>query len=75
MSDCGSPAIYSVRIDGVVEPSLFGDFTVTHDGGETMISTRLPDQAALHGLLDRIRDLGLCLVSLRRAPLDDDPTS
>ena len=39
---------------------------VTTNGGETVISGQLADQAALHGLLTRVRDLGLCLISVRR---------
>ena len=36
------------------------------DRGETIATGHLPDQAALHGVLERIRDLGLELLSLRR---------
>ena len=35
-------------------------------GGETMIAGEVADQAALHGLLTRVRDLGLTLVSVLR---------
>ena len=33
---------------------------------QTVISGRLPDQPALHGVLAKIRDLGVCLISVRR---------
>ncbi len=36
--------------------------------GDSILSGSLPDQAALHGVLARIRDLNLTLVSIRRLP-------
>lgn len=38
------------------------------DDGTTVISGEVVDQAALHGLLQKVRDLGLPLVSLRQVP-------
>jgi hypothetical protein len=38
---------------------------------ETLISGSLPDQAALHGLLERIRDLNLTLISVARGEPPD----
>lgn len=41
--------------------------SISHEGEDvTVIAGSIPDQAALHGLLVRIRDLGLTLLSLRR---------
>jgi hypothetical protein len=44
-----------------------GNLTITHDkAGSTCLTGGIPDQAALHGILVQIRNLGLTLVSLRR---------
>ncbi len=71
MTGCGSSARYEIRVGGVLDPSWFPGMEVEVDRGQTVITGRLADQSALHGLLDRIRDLGLCLISLRRQRLDD----
>jgi hypothetical protein len=43
----------------------FAGLKLTHlEGGETLISGVLPDQAALHGVLGRIRDLNITLISV-----------
>jgi hypothetical protein len=65
-TDAGSPAHYEIRIDGVLDPAWFEGFEVRSDGMHTTISGLLVDQAALHGLLTRIRDLGVCLISVQR---------
>lgn len=51
----------------------FAGLKLTHlPGNETLLSGSLPDQAALHGLLVRIRDLNLKLISVScRAPSSD----
>lgn len=66
MTGCGRSAHYEVRVDGVLDASWFTGLDVTTERGQTIMSGWLADQSALHGLLDRIRDLGLCLVSVRR---------
>ena len=46
----------------------FDEFHITHrDDGTTLLVGSVADQAALHGLLARIRDLGLTLLSVIRA--------
>jgi hypothetical protein len=44
-------------------------------GGPTVLRGPVADQAALHGLLNGIRDLGLSLISVHRAAPDVDPSS
>ena len=61
-------ATYVIRIKGHLNSqwaAWFGAAAVTlQDDGDTLITCRDLDQAALHGLLTRIRDLGLPLVSV-----------
>jgi hypothetical protein len=62
-------AHYKIRVDGVLDSqwaAWFDGLQVSDDGEETVISGPLADQPALHGLLAKIRDLGLCLISVRR---------
>ena len=71
MSSPGLPAYYEIRVDGVLDhrwAAWFGGLHVETDGTQTVISGLLTDQPALHGLLVKIRDLGLCLISVRRLP-------
>jgi hypothetical protein len=61
---------YEIRINGHLAPSwseAFDGMQLTQTrGGETLITGRVADQAALHGLLARIRDLNLALISVTR---------
>jgi hypothetical protein len=61
---------YEIRIKGHLTPSWSAMFdgmqlNLTQDG-ETILSGAVKDQSALHGLLARIRDLNLILISLNR---------
>jgi len=64
------PAIYEIRVKGNLDPvwaDWFDGFTVTRQANdETMLTGPVPDQPALHGLLAKIRDLGLPLLVVRR---------
>ncbi len=59
---------YEIRIQGHLEPrwaSWFDGLTLTQDpDGTTVIRGEVADQAALHGLIQKVRDLGLPLVSV-----------
>jgi hypothetical protein len=61
---------YEIKIQGRLDPRWSGWFAglciTPLENGETLIAGVLPDQAALHGLLERIRDLNLTLISLNR---------
>ena len=60
---------YEIRVEGDVSEgwaAWFGAARVAAEGGESVITTAIADQSALHGVLNRIRDLGLCLISVRR---------
>ena len=60
---------YEIRVKGILDErwtAWFEDLQVSGDGEETVISGPVADQAALHGLLTKVRDLGLFLVSVRQ---------
>jgi hypothetical protein len=44
----------------------FDGLQIRGQGDQTVICGEVADQAALHGLLTKVRDLGLCLISVRR---------
>jgi len=67
------PEYYEIKIGGHLDPrwsDWFAGLTLTHlEGDETLLSGVLPDQPALHGLLERIRDFNLTLISVTRCGL------
>ena len=68
--DPGQPMNYQIRVRGHLSSewtSWFGGLTVTlEDSGDTLLTGPVADQAALHGLLRKVRDLGMPLVSVNR---------
>ena len=65
-----SPARYQIRVEGVPGEDwsiLIHGLQAASDGTGAVIPAVVPDQPALHGLLNRVRDLGLCLISVHRA--------
>lgn len=64
------PIYYAILIEDEMNSSLqqwFDDFTITQTAsGETLLTGPIADQSALHGLLARIRDLNLTLISVNQ---------
>ena len=72
--DPGEPMVYQIRIKGHLGrqwTDWFGGLTITlEDNGDTLLTGPVVDQAALYGLLRKVRDLGLPLISVTRAQTD-----
>jgi hypothetical protein len=63
------PAGYLLRIQGTIDSTWsdwFGGFTITPHNGESVLEGEVRDQAALHGILAKINDLGLCIISVEK---------
>ena len=64
------PAIYEIRVKGILDSKWadwFDGFTIApQPDGDSVLTGPVADQAALHGLLSRVRDLGLPLLSVKR---------
>jgi hypothetical protein len=67
-TDSGQPQVYQIRVEGHLGQQWmdwFDGLTITlEEDGDTLLTGRVVDQAALHGLLKKVRDLGLPLVSV-----------
>ena len=74
--DSDQPMVYQIRIKGHLGPEWadwFGGLAITlEDNGETLLTGPVVDQAALHALLRKVRDLGMPLISaVRVTPLGE----
>jgi hypothetical protein len=62
---------YEIVLDGELSDrfvATFGDMRLERDSGRTSLTGEIADQAQLHGLLDRVAELGLVLVSFGPVP-------
>ena len=68
---------YEIRIDGHLGTrwaAWFDGLAITSESdGTTVLRGSVVDQAALHGLLQKLRDVGITLISLRQVPSDNAP--
>jgi hypothetical protein len=66
----GQPMIYQIRIEGHLDDQWtdwFSGLAITlEDNGDTLLTGPIVDQAALFGLLKKVRDLGMPLISVNR---------
>ena len=66
----GSPITYEIRVEGLIDglwEEWFEGMRIDYlNDTETILLGELKDQTALYGVLDRIRDLGLILISVER---------
>jgi len=71
----GQPALYQIRIKGHLGSQWtdwFDSMSITlEEGGDTLITGPVCDQAALHGLLKKVRDLGLPLISISQVHFNE----
>lgn len=60
---------YQIRVRGQLDPKWadwFDGFSITPLDGDSLLKGMVPDQAALHGIIAKIRDLGLTLVFIQQ---------
>ena len=69
------PVVYQIRIKGHLGSqwtNWFEGLTITlEEDGDTLLTGPVIDQAALHGLLKKVRDLGMPLISVDPVKLDE----
>ncbi len=78
-SEKAQPLVYQIRIEGHLGrewTGWFGGLTITTlDNGETLLTGPVVDQAALHGVLRKVRDVGIPLLSVNRVKPDEAEAS
>ncbi len=76
-TDPGQPYVYQIRIKGHLSDQWTGWFeglTITlEENGDTLLTGPVGDQAALFGLLKKVRDVGIPLISINRVELGKPP--
>jgi hypothetical protein len=70
VSETQPPVYYEITVEGILDPrwsAWFDGMQLANDAaGRTTIAGPVADQAALHGLLTKVRDLGLPLLAVHR---------
>ena len=70
------PALYRIRVKGNLDrkwSDWFDGFSITpHGDDETLLTGQVVDQSALHGMLGKIRDLGLPVLLVEREKVAED---
>ena len=74
-TNASQPVVYQIRIKGHLDrqwTDWFEGLTITlEEDGDTLLTGPVADQAALHGLLKKVRDLGMPLVSVNRVQINE----
>jgi hypothetical protein len=69
------PAIYEIRVRGKLDARWSRWFAnlqvIPQPNGESLLTGPIRDQAALYGVISRMRDLGLVLISVHRVPREE----
>jgi len=75
-TDSDAPRIYQIRLEGHLDrqwTEWFDGLTITlEENGDTILTGPVSDQAALHGLLRKVRDLGIPLLSVNQVLSDQE---
>jgi hypothetical protein len=71
-------SVYQIRVKGTLDTSWsdwFDGFTITSADDETELTGLVADQAALHGILTKLNDLGLAILSITQVGGEPKPVS
>ena len=74
-NDPNQPFVYQIRLKGQLDSQWtdwFDGLSITlEEGGDTFLTGPVVDQSALHGLLKKVRDLGMHLISVNQVQCDE----